>query len=271
MPGEESVLPGDTVQHAGPGVQVETDAPGLALSFWSLCPTRAQALSGRRRTAFTYPCPARACSIALSGNWLLLLAADGSPEIPVLIALQHRPESIRWTAEGLVVQRAEGVGTVAVGTAFGLKALDADMLSRWRQAPGEIPVAHLQSFCELLTAYAWRCRELFSVQDEWVHIRDEFTFLPWDDDWQTHPRPQAPRPLQPYPWRAAHCLAASRPLATQPADEVGALSCGGGYICRLQAADARVLDEAALGVASKPGLPGDLAGTLTEQPSRRAR
>jgi len=178
------------------GFQVETDSPSFLLSFQDgkkekgpagiLLPGKTGVkLIGQGQTIS----PA-----AMSRNWIVLLANDGSPEIPVMVVFQHRPDRLEWTNEGLIIHRKNGVGTLAVGDPFGATTLATDTLSRWTQSPSLISDSSLHRFANLLAAYPFKCKETFAVADGFVTIRDQIEFLPWSDDWKTKPQPFSPVP-----------------------------------------------------------------------------
>jgi len=179
-----------------PGVQVETDAPAFEFSFQDGQATRGPAaivITGSKRAKLidrgeTFD-PSR-----MPNNHLVLLSNDGTPEIPVMLVFQHRPEKIEWTESKLVVHRAAGVGTIGLGTPFGAIVLDADTLARWSESPKLVPVERLNRFADPLAAYAWKCVETFAVSGGDVLIRDQIEFLPWQDDWNTEPARYSPIP-----------------------------------------------------------------------------
>jgi hypothetical protein len=179
----------------GIGVQVETDAPAFALSFQSAgqprCPAGLVLMTKNGARVVT---PAEFKPAMMRDNWLLLLAGDGMPEAPVLVVFQKRPDRLTAAPEQLVIHHAGGVGTLALGSPLGVWPLPATTLAEWAQTPERIPVAVLRRGMELLTGYAWKCREFYHVADGWVAIRDQFEFLPWRDDWRTRVTRHAPVP-----------------------------------------------------------------------------
>ena len=178
------------------GVQVETDSPAFLLSFQDakmekgpagiVIPTSAGVRVVREGEAVI---PA-----SMAKNWLVLLSKDGSPEVPVMIVFERRPEKLEWTKAGLIVHRSAGVGTLAIGTPFGATVQDVDLLDQWQKSPSKVPAELLGRFAGLLTGYPWKCKEEFAVSDGWVHIRDTVEFLPWKDDWNTVPAGYTPLP-----------------------------------------------------------------------------
>ena len=180
-----------------PGIQVETDAPAFALTFQNR-----DAEKGPAGMAYLGPDGARVVKIkdgidpkAMQENWLVLLANDGTPEIPVMVVFQHRPDRFEWTKAGLTIHRADGVGTLALATPYGAVVLTRSALSDWQMWTQGLPVTQrFHKVIDLLTAYPWKCRETFAVQDGSVHIRDTIEYLPWQDDWGTQPKQYAPLP-----------------------------------------------------------------------------
>ncbi|MBN2295837.1 MAG: hypothetical protein JXM70_25630 [Pirellulales bacterium] len=175
------------------GVQVETDAPSFEMSFQD-----AKATNGPR--AIVMPNNGGISVVKsvdpriMSTNWLLLLAGDGTPEIPVMLVFQCRPQKIEIQKDGLTVHNTGGVGTIAIGTPFGATTLPADTCKSWQDSPSKIPVDSLRRFADLLAAYPFRCTETFTVADGTVHIKDLIEFLPWCDDWKTEPVAYSPLP-----------------------------------------------------------------------------
>ncbi len=180
----------------GLGIQVETDSPEFQISFQDALKTRGPA-------GIVVPTAGGPVIInkaeqfdpkQMSSNWLVLLNNDGYSEIPIMIAFQHRPTALEWTAERLVIRRDGGVGTVAIGDPFGVTVQAPDLLSNWTADLKLVPVERLNVFSEMLAAYPWKCKEYFSVKDSWVNIRDQIEFLPWSDDWGTKPKKYSPLP-----------------------------------------------------------------------------
>ncbi len=178
------------------GVQVETDAPVFAVSFTDREQPRAPA--GVVVPTTEGPALLRDTEAvdpaAMAANWLVLLSADGSPEIPVMLVFEHRPDALAVGDGRMLIRREAGVGTVAVGTPFGVYPQAVDLLEQWGGDARAIPQDRLALFAELLAAYPWRCTEHFRVDGGWVTVRNELSFLPWQDDWGTKPPPRAPLP-----------------------------------------------------------------------------
>ncbi len=178
------------------GIQVETDSPAFEVSFQDAKTTRGPAAvivptaEGKALLA----APAALDPKLMVENWIVLLHHDGSPEIPTMVVFQHRPDRLEFKKESLVIHRAKGVGTIAIGTPMGATVQDAETLAAWSKDVTKIPVKRFEKIAGLLAAYPWQCRERFAVKDGWVHIRDEMSFLPWNDEWGTKPTPYAPLP-----------------------------------------------------------------------------
>jgi len=178
------------------GIQVETDSPAFSLSFRDADTTRGAAgVAYATRDGVTLARqPDGIAPASMGENWLLLMSNDGSPEVPVLVVFQHRPDSIEWADRQIALHRAGGIGTIAIGTPLGAFAQPADLLGRWQADLGSLPLAHIRQVRDLLIAYPWRCREHFAVEGDWVRIRDDVDFLPWSDDWAMHAEPYSPLP-----------------------------------------------------------------------------
>lgn len=178
------------------GIQVETDAPNFELSFQDADHTRGPAgIILPQGDGVRVLGPAEGLDpAAMTDNWLLLMAADGGPEIPVMLVFQRRPGSVEWAGDRVVLGREAGIGTLCIGSPFGVVPQAPEMLQSWREDPSQIPVAKLRRFARLLAGYPWSCEEQFRVKDGWVEIRDRVGFLPWEDDWQTSPERRAPLP-----------------------------------------------------------------------------
>ncbi len=180
----------------GVGVQVETNSPQFELSFQDGESRRGPAavvLPHGDGVRLVRPEEGLDPS-AMEANWLLLVADDGSPEIPVMVIFQHRPQRLEWSDGRLLIVRESGVGTLAMGTPYGTTVLSETTLAQWSADPKQISAERLARFAELLTAYPWTCHERFAVADGWVHVRNDLEFLPWSDDWATKPRRLTPLP-----------------------------------------------------------------------------
>ncbi len=180
----------------GLGVQVETDSPDFEVSFQDAKTTRGPGgIVVPAKTGVKVLTSGQAVALGdMHRNWLLLVCNDGSPEIPVLLVFQHRPDRFEWKKESLVIHRDKGVGTLAMETPFGATVLDPRTLSQWKARPDAVPVERINHFVNLMTALPWKCHEEFAVDNEWVYIRDKIQFLPWQDDWGTRPEAYAPLP-----------------------------------------------------------------------------
>ncbi len=178
------------------GVQVETDAPVFAVSFTDREEPRAPAgivVPGVDGPT-VLPDVQAVDPQAMQANWLVLLSADGSPEIPVMLVFERRPDALEIGDGHMLIRRDAGVGTVAIGTPFGVYPQAVDLLQQWSADADAVPRERLALFAELLAAYPWLCSEHFRVEDGWVSIRNELGFLPWADDWGTVPQPRTPLP-----------------------------------------------------------------------------
>jgi hypothetical protein len=184
------------------GIQIQTDSPTFELSFQDGKKTR-----GPGKIVFSNGHAAQTTSVGagldasqMKSNWLVLLANDGTPEIPMMLVFQHQPEKIECRADSLILHRNGGVGTLAIGAPFGVTPFGKDTPKL--NSPSEM-FHFLNSFANLLTAYPWKCREAFAVSNGWVHIKNKIEFLPWSDDWKTQPVPYSPLP--PFvPYAVAH-------------------------------------------------------------------
>lgn len=179
------------------GVQVETDAPAFAFSF-------GREERAGRPTAVLVPSPEGPILLEaeddldlaarMEGDWLLLFSGDPRGEAPILVVFERRPDRVAWEGSDLVARRADGVGSLAIGSPFGAPWRPRNLASAWRAAPGDIPLAHLDAAANLLTAYPWTCEETFAVDGDEVLIRNRFTHLPWKSEWGRIPKPRAPLP-----------------------------------------------------------------------------
>ena len=178
------------------GIQVETDAPSFLLSFQDGKKEKGPAgiVLPEKEKLRVVPYGQEIRPAAMAKNWLVLLANDGTPEIPVVVVFQHRPDRLEWTTEGLVVHRRGGIGTLALGTPLGAGHLAPDTLAQWAQSPDTIPADQLRQGANLLAAYPFKCQETFAVANGYVTIRDQIAFLPWSDDWKTKVQPYSPLP-----------------------------------------------------------------------------
>ena len=134
-----------------PGIQVETNSPEFILSFQEGKGEKAPAAvvwmsnKGLVVTAGDQVNPA-----LMRENWLVLLAEDGTPEIPVMVVFQHRPEHLKWRSDGMVVQRGKGVGTLAIGRPFGVKVQETNTRALWGKNPHLISGQSFKQFAELM-------------------------------------------------------------------------------------------------------------------------
>ncbi len=176
------------------GVQVETNSPAFMVSFQD-----AQKKKGPAAVVLPTKDGVKIVPFGkgidpkdMSENWLLLLAEDGSPEIPMLLVFQHRPDRLTWTKRELIIKRVAGMGTLAMGTPFGAGVLDSATKPKWLANPALIPAAKIRTFANLLMAYPLHYNETFAVDGGVVRIHGETEFLPWSDDWGTKPTPYTP-------------------------------------------------------------------------------
>ncbi len=188
------------------GVQVETNAPEFEFGYQAYASKAKKAPQG-----IAVP-TAKGLKIIKAGepfdtqqmvkNWIVLLGQGAPEEIPVLVVFQHRPEKLEFTNTHLVIHRKEGIGTLAFETPCldgdadreGASLIMVGTLDQWAGQNKKIPIRHLESFANLLTAYPWKSTETFAVADGKVHILDTIEFLPWRDDWNTKPVPYSPLP-----------------------------------------------------------------------------
>jgi hypothetical protein len=175
-----------------PGIQVETDAPALALSFQdgekqTCSPGQILYMSQKgivwskdRSISFT----------DAAENWMILVKGNSPYIIPVMVVFSKKPDRLEWKENELIVHRTTGVGTLAMGAPFGVGITpSSSLLEKTRTF-----LDQFRRYRDLLTAYAWNCTEDFSVQGDRVHIRNNIDFLPWSDDWKSKPSQYAPLP-----------------------------------------------------------------------------
>lgn len=117
-------------------------------------------------------------------------------DIPWLLVLQHRAESIRLDAGGLDLVFPDDAGTVVAMPLFGLDLPSIEKTRSWDTGlPDDV-----QERCRRWATYLRRvplgCRETFHIDEERdrVRIHQTFDYLSIDDDWNTPAETVAPYP-----------------------------------------------------------------------------
>ena len=130
-------------------------------------------------------------------NWLMLFGCSEFPDIPLLIVLERKPDSIEFLRmengrlEGVVFR---GCRKMVTATPFGFEALEP------KSPADEAFLADAAKRCRFWSrsflAYPVRCREYFrkDAETRTVHIVQEFEYRVSRDEWGTAPLYLAPLP-----------------------------------------------------------------------------
>jgi len=157
-------------------------------------------------------------------------------DAPVLVVLQHKPESIALTRDGLTLRFPNEAGLMAIMPLFGYGKLplspESDYLakhglpsaglatSRWSEALPKPVIDRCRYFTGMLRIIPIYCREEFALDGDDLLIRSRFRWLPIEDDWHTKPIKLAPLPptLALAWWAGKH--SAERPFPMTFSDEI---------------------------------------------------
>lgn len=170
-----------------PGALFETDAPEVALSLWKGGDRSPGVVMGEFDGAFkTFEGDAvrEIPWNRLSANYIVLCERPGRPTFPVVVTLEHHPESVRLLSDSLRFRRTDGVGQIGAAFLGGI-------------APGVVPEQkRVRRLAAIMNAYPWMCREdfRFNADRSEVEIRNRYTYLDLPNDWGTEGLHVAPLP-----------------------------------------------------------------------------
>lgn len=107
----------------------------------------------------------------MSSNWLLLMWDSTAPKVPVVVTLARKPEAIRFTRYGLVLEHSGGVGMLAAGTLYGSAARPAGYGKGWERLPdGEL--VRVRKLAEKLNWFPLEMEETFRREGDRIRIRN---------------------------------------------------------------------------------------------------
>jgi hypothetical protein len=131
-------------------------------------------------------------------------------DVPWLVVLERRAESISLEQEGLIIRFGGPAGNIVAmpfygyykvppaGTKWSERLPGAQDFGidtgRWEVALPQAVVTRARWWSEVLRRYPIRCKETFRVDrlNDVLTIRSEFEYIEINDDWGTGPRPFAP-------------------------------------------------------------------------------
>ncbi len=115
---------------------------------------------------------------------------------PLLFRLEHSPEAIRASAEGIAFQFAERAGKIAIMPLFGGRAFEPAEADKWAQSfPTEV-LRQCRLWSGKLRDYPLSVRETYRVDTDSgvLTVRQEFNWESFEDDWKTPQIKAAPVP-----------------------------------------------------------------------------
>ncbi len=159
---------------------------------------------------------ARGSSISASMNeaWLLVWfnGAESwkSWDAPVLIVLQHKPTALKLSKDGLSLTFSESAGIIATMPLYGYWKVplseSSDFLAAqslpskgiatdaWAELLPDGVVERCRFFSSVLRMYPVYCKEEYQPYKDAILVRESFSWLAIDDDWQTPATKLAPVP-----------------------------------------------------------------------------
>lgn len=117
-------------------------------------------------------------------------------DIPVLIRLEHRPSGLRCDGATLELQFDRAAGKVAILPALGGNTPTPDTTVEWVSDFPEPLAAHCRQWSQWLRDVPVDVAETYSVSDDGdaVTVTQEFTWVSFDDDWNSPAAHAAPAP-----------------------------------------------------------------------------
>ncbi|MBK7930042.1 MAG: hypothetical protein IPJ98_22000 [Bryobacterales bacterium] len=132
-------------------------------------------------------------SADLAEGWLLLFIAQPEMrDVPVLLVLTRRPESVRL-GDGLhLTFGAGGFGALFTSRLWGARRLAPGQTTQWtREVPGDA-VAAARRWSQIFLRYPVDCDEIGWMEKETVVLANRFRFRPFTSAWGTPAETLAP-------------------------------------------------------------------------------
>jgi hypothetical protein len=131
----------------------------------------------------------------ITENWLLtLIAGEKTRDMPQMIVLTRRPESISFN-EGLEMGfGAEGFGAVLTSRLYGIRKLAPGESKNWLEEIPEQVIKDARQWSRISLSYPVDCDEIGWLEGEKVKIADKFHFRELKTDWNTRAITMSPIP-----------------------------------------------------------------------------
>lgn len=219
-----------------PMVLIRTQSTTLrlfhALGSWGLgAPTRCFYLASGRTRVLS---PGQTASPGdMSSGWLLASFAGAQGwqvfDAPVLVCLQHRPQTVRLDGQGLWLQFSQPAGDVVVAPLFGYEKplqkgvslpcktnLQQIRTWEWRDSLPAGIARRCGTLYRILRAIPIYADEQFTVDGDDLILRTRYTFHTIRDEWNTPPLRLSPLPpVLALAWWAGRHSVAQKPFPMQ--------------------------------------------------------
>ncbi len=162
-----------------------------------------------------------------SESWLLVWFSEASGwenwDVPFLLVLQHRPQKIALSEDGLSLSFPKEAGDIVVMPLYGYfkppqrseGVFPSKGIKTWEWRKG-LPLEvrkRCNLFSQILRAFPLHVRETFALNGDELLIREEFSWRYIKDDWGTRPKRFAPLPpALALAWWAGFHKIASKPF-----------------------------------------------------------
>lgn len=169
-----------------PGPVWRTDSPEVELG-WRGCgdhaPGRIMGIFGGRLCSFATSDLAQIQWSKLSENWLLFTENRNHFEFPVVVVLEHCPESSRLSDKGIVLSRRDGFGGFSAAYLYGQDARQAGSYEGLLSAQ---ELETVRALVERMNCPPVQCFEdfRFCKDTKEVEIRNRFVFEEFANDWK---------------------------------------------------------------------------------------
>ncbi len=117
----------------------------------------------------------------MTEGWLVAVWPS-QPQMPVMFAPKHKPERIHADGAMLVFEFPEAVERMGVGTPSGFRWWDGQA-GKVDQGSHQL-AKKSKRLASILRAYPKSCEMKFKDDDSSVRIRETFSHVVWDNDWQ---------------------------------------------------------------------------------------
>ncbi|NOX97538.1 MAG: hypothetical protein GXO98_05695 [Nitrospirae bacterium] len=129
----------------------------------------------------------------LDENWILFYNSYNR-DVPLLVVLQHFPETISLTSGDLAVYFNGPVDKAVIATPWGIDRTNKTL--QWGSYLSSIIVNKMRFWSQALLAYPVSCKEYFWIEEDnqRVGIKDVYSYKIINDDWGTPVKKTAPLP-----------------------------------------------------------------------------